>query len=198
MGSFTNYNRRSLRLKEYDYSLAGVYFITACTQNRECLFGEIKNGEMISNDAWPMVRSVWDKLPNHFPTTEPDECVVMPNHFHGVIFLVGAPLVGAQIEKDEKRVGTRPTPTLGDVIGAFKSITTNEYIHGINKKGWTPFRNRLWQRNYYEHIIRNEKALNKIREYISANPLQWEFDLENPLVEPNSNRSGKVQAIEND
>ncbi len=148
---------------------------------------------------------------------EPDECVVMPNHIHGIIFLVGAPLVGAQPlvgaplvgarphvgarwgeEKDERRVGTRPTPTLGDVIGAFKSITTNEYIHGIKEKGWPPFSNRLWQRNFYEHIIRNEQALNKIREYIAANPLQLEFDLENPLVERDSERRGKGRPAESD
>jgi len=198
MENIPNQRRRSIRLKDYDYSSVGAYFITACTQNRQCLFGEIKNGETISNEAGRMVQSVWDKLPNRFPTTEPDECVVMPNHIHGIIVLVGAPLVGAQIEKDEKRVGTRPTPTLGDVIGAFKSITTNEYILGVNGKGWPPFSNRLWQRNYYENIIRNEQALNKIREYIAANPLQWEFDLENPLVEPNTVRHSKGWSMEND
>lgn len=211
MEIFPNHHRRSIRLKDYDYSLAGAYFITICTQNRECLFGDIKNGETISNEAGRMVQSAWDKLPNRFPT-EPDECVVMPNHIHGIIVLVGAPLVGARqgdeknelrvgaplvgAQIDEKQVGTRPTLTLGDVIGAFKSITTNEYIHGIKEKGWPPFSNRLWQRNYYEHIIRNEQALNKIREYIAANSLQWEFDLENQLVEHDTDRKGTGRLAE--
>src|SRR6056297_3244370 len=84
------HHRRSIRLKEYDYSRAGAYFVTICTQNRECLFGGIVNGEMVSNDAGRMVQTVWDEIPLHYPGIEIDAFVVMPNHIHGIVVIVGA------------------------------------------------------------------------------------------------------------
>jgi len=115
----------------------------------------------------------------------------MPNHFHGIITLnfkiVGATLVVAQ-ETTNDRAGTRPAPTrettIGDIVGAFKSITTEQYINGINTKNWKPFKGKLWQRNYYEHVIRNEDELNEIRQYIIDNPAKWDMDEENPNVQP--------------
>jgi putative transposase len=179
------HRRRSIRLKGYDYSQAGVYFVTICTKDRECLFGDIVDREMRSNDVGQMVHRTWNDLPIRNPGIETDEFVVMPNHVHGIIVIVGAPLVGAHssgmvIDNAKTRAGTRPAPTLGDVVGAFKSITTHQYTDGVRQKNWPPFYGKLWQRNYYEHIIRSEQSLQEIREYIINNPLKWEFDRNNP------------------
>ena len=179
-----NYHRQSIRLKGYDYTQAGVYFFTVCTPNRECLFGNVVDGKMVLNDAGMMVQSLWDDMPTRFPHIETDYYVIMPNHIHGIISIVGAPLVGAHSNVDTfvNRAGTRPAPTvsLGDTIGVFKSMTTNEYIRGVKQNKWRPFNGKLWQRNYWEHIIRSENDLNRTREYIIYNPMQWALDEENP------------------
>jgi putative transposase len=179
------HRRRSIRLKDYDYSQSGLYFITICSQDRRCLFGEIADGVMILNDAGQMIREQWSILPNRFNSIELHEFIVMPNHFHGIVELVseqtvGAPLVGALVERHQmgQPQGIAPTapeinPTIGDVIGAFKSLTTNEYIAGVKQKNWSPFNKKLWQRNYYEHIIRSEQSYLEIAEYIQNNPLKW-------------------------
>ncbi|MCI0595059.1 MAG: hypothetical protein L0Z48_00785 [candidate division Zixibacteria bacterium] len=185
------HHRRSIRLKEYDYAQAGAYFVTVCTQGREDFFGEIKNGEMVLNGAGKMVQTAWDALPERFPEIELDEFMVMPNHVHGIIVMGGAPLVstvggapGEDRTDAKNRAGTRPAPTLGEIVGVFKSITTLEYVRAIKRCHWPPFPGRLWQRNYFEHIIRNEKTLAKIREYIVNNPQRWRFDRENPAGRP--------------
>ncbi|MCY4653976.1 MAG: transposase [Dehalococcoidia bacterium] len=187
--------RKPIRLKGYDYSRVGAYFITIVAQGRMCLFGDVVDGEMRLNDAGMMVRRVWDGMPDRFPHIEMDEFVVMPNHGHGVIVIqqspgensahppVGASLVGAQSPTNihsDTRATTRVAPTLGDVVGAFKSLTTLEYGRGVRETGWPSFDKRLWQRNYYEHIIRNDKEWNMVREYINDNPARWETDSENP------------------
>ncbi|MCI0406633.1 MAG: transposase [candidate division Zixibacteria bacterium] len=154
------------------------------------------------NPAGQMVQTVWEELPRRFPDIELDEFIIMPNHVHGIIVIVGAPLVGARgsgADGDKNRAGTRPAPTnarqqnttaatpkplLGEIVGAFKSITTHEYVNGITQDNWPPFPGRLWQRNYYEHIIRDEDSLNKIREYIIQNPLRWGYDPENTIGKP--------------
>jgi REP-associated tyrosine transposase len=187
------HHRRSIRLKGYDYALPGAYFVTICVQGHLFLFGDIVNGEMRWNDAGLLVQSAWQRLPQRFPALELDVSIVMPNHFHGIVF-VGAPLVGALDERAAAYVADRadpargraptrgaPTrPALGEIVGAFKSITTNEYLRGIREHDWPPLRERLWQRNYYEHVIRDEYSLNRIREYILTNPLGWALDRENP------------------
>ncbi len=295
------HKRRSIRLKGHDYSQAGLYFITICLQNRECLFGNIDNGEMTLNDAGKMIETEWMNLKYRFPHIELHEYVVMPNHFHGIVEIVGATLVVAQNEtenpvgatlvvandgdtenekgqpqgiaptnktngiaetvgatlvvandgdtKNEKgqpqgiaptnktngiaeTVGTTlvvahdgdtenekgqpqgiaPTnktngiaetvgatlvvaqndddivekgqpqgiattnKTIGDMMDAFKSITTVEYIRGVKNLGWQPFNGKLWQRNYYEHIIRNQQSYETIANYIINNPAQWQED----------------------
>lgn len=172
-------HRRSLRLQGFDYSKEDAYFVTVCTQNRECLFGDVVDGAMHLNDAGRLVQAVWDGLSQRFPTIELDAFVVMPNHIHGII-TVGAPLVGAQEGIPDDRATTRVAPTVGSIVGAFKSITTNEYIRGVTTGFWPPFLGRLWQRNYYEHVIRSEESLNRIQEYIATNPFRWELDRENP------------------
>jgi len=181
------HHRRSVRLKGYDYSQAGAYFVTIVTQGRECLFGEIIDGVLRLNEAGQMVEAAWTALPQRFPGIECDAHVVMPNHMHGVIG-VGATLVVAPNTvltthpvAAPNRAGTSPAPTLGDMVGSFKSITTDAYIQGVHHRGWLPFDQRVWQRNYYEHIIRSEIELNAIRQYVIDNPTYWGQDRDNPI-----------------
>jgi REP element-mobilizing transposase RayT len=187
--------RRSLRLKGYDYSGINAYFITICTQNRECLFGDAAKVKIRLNDAGVMVFGWWNELNRKFPAIETDSAIVMPNHFRGIINNVGATLCGRpdDINRYDNRGGYnadsdnghphRGAPTLGDIVGWFKTMTTNEYIRGVKQYKWRPFPGKLWQRNYYEHIIKNEKEINAIREYILRNPYKWDVDTENPDTE---------------
>ncbi len=207
-----HHNRRSIRLKGYDYSKAGLYFITICTQNREYFFGEIVGAtvgatlvvaRMKLNDAGKMIETEWLKLSARFTNIKLHEYVVMPNHFHGIIQIVGktvgativfapdntprnphvgAPLVGAQNNDERARVAptnapTAPTDkTIGDIMDAYKSITTVEYIGGVKNWEWQRFNGKLWQRDYYEHIIRNQQSYQTISEYIINNPAKWKDD----------------------
>ena len=292
------HDRRSQRLRGYDYAQSGAYFVTMVSQGRECLFGEVVDEEMRLNAQGEMARKMWEALPNRFPSIEMDEFVVMPNHIHAILVIshpVGAPLVGAPrppttdtptdratnpatdrandvpidgttdppIARATTRVApttaaenaaasttdqpvgaplvgaprtpttneatdrandtptdgandtptdgandvpidgitnpptTRATtrvaptttatgdaaaPTLGEVVGAYKSLTTVEYARGVRSRGWQPFQGQLWQRNYYDHVVRDYKSLDSIRQYIRDNPAQWAFDSENPLA----------------
>lgn len=169
------HHRRSIRLGDYDYSQPGAYYVTIDVQDRQCLFGNIVNNEMMLNEAGKMIDEQWNALPERFPNIELDVYVIMPNHFHGIIVIVGASLVDAH-----PAVAQIPNPTLGDIVGAFKSIATNEYIKGVTTNSWPRFHKRLWQRNYYEHGIRDEVDLNRIRDYIQSNPANWDEDEENP------------------
>jgi len=175
------HNRRSIRLPEYDYSQAGAYFITICTHNRTCLFGEIIDGGMQLDQAGKMISQWWLELANKFPHVQIDESIIMPNHVHGIILITEPP----SIPVGAARCGRpgrphRGAPTIGDIIRWFKTMTTNEYIRKVKKNGWQPYRDRFWQRNYYEHIIRNENDLRDTREYIFNNPQQWHIDRDNP------------------
>ena len=175
------HNRRSIRLRGYDYSQAGAYFVTVCAHDRMCLFGEIMDGKMHLNDAGRMVEKWWLALNRKFSTMETDEYIVMPNHFHGIVVIVGADLCVCPVPVGAHAgVGAHTGAPLPAIIQWFKTMTTNEYIRGVKTSGWLPFTGKLWQRNYYEHIIRNEESLNHIREYIANNPMQWELDRENP------------------
>jgi REP element-mobilizing transposase RayT len=180
------YHRHSIRLREYDYSQTGAYFVTVCTKDRESLFGEIVNGEMKLNDVGRMVESIWNELPHPYKGVETDEFVVMPNHFHGIIILVGAgPCACPVNEKSSYDTGGQPrgvAPTLSlpDIVHRFKSLTTTRYKKGVAQFDWPLFPGKLWQRNYYEHVIRNEEELLQIREYIITNPIKWVLDEENP------------------
>ncbi|MCG2820986.1 MAG: hypothetical protein L6371_03765 [Candidatus Atribacteria bacterium] len=182
------YNRRSIRLQRYDYSLPGAYFITICIHKQKMLL-KIKDVQM-------MIQSVWSSLPDRFFSLKLDEFVIMPNHIHAIlcINIVGADLVSALNKADlvSARNKTKPisTPTISRIVQAFKSITTYKYISGVEENNWPLFDNRLWQRNYHDHIIRSEKSLNYIREYIVNNPIRWEFDKENP--------QGKIDKKEED
>jgi REP element-mobilizing transposase RayT len=169
------HHRRSIRLRGYDYSQAGAYFVTICIQNRECLFGEIVDGEMRLNDVGRMVLSVWAELPRHYEGVDIDGFVAMPNHIHGIIVLVGGDVVvGA---------GFKPAPTikrhgLPEVVRAFKTFSSRH----INQSRGTPGR-PVWQRNYYGQAIRSEEEMTGIRRYIEENPLMWQMDRENPAAQ---------------
>ncbi len=160
--------RRSIRLKGYDYSQSGGYFVTICTRNRECLFGEIVDGNIRLNDLGRGVAKCWQWLAEQYPYIQLDEWLVMPNHFHGILLIM-----------NERRGGSRTAPTkqkpLGRLIGAFKTVSTKQ----INEYRDTPHA-PVWQRNYYEHVIRNEIDLEEIREYIKNNPIKWLEDKNHP------------------
>ena len=179
--------RRSIRLKGYDYSRTGAYFVTTVTQNRLCLFGDVVGDEMHLNEAGIMAQKMWETLPHRFPGIDLDAFVIMPNHIHGIIAInepVGASLASTQANSmaTGERATTRVAPTLGDVMGAYKSLTTIEYARGVTTWGWQSFDRRLWQRNYYERVIRDGRELDRAREYIANNPMQWALDSENPDV----------------
>ena len=154
------HHRRSIRLKGYDYSSQGAYFVTLCAQNREHFFGHIDDGTLCLNDAGQMVERWYDEVGRKFPVVECGEMVVMPNHFHCIWHIT-------------KQDADTNIPT---VVQWFKTMTTNAYIHGVKELGWPPFDKRLWQRNYFERIIRNEQAYENIRNYIQTNPERWDSD----------------------
>jgi REP element-mobilizing transposase RayT len=176
----SKHHRRSIRLHGYDYAQAGAYFVTIVTRDRACLLGEVVNGEMRLNDGGRMIEQWWFELNRKFSTVETDEFVIMPNHFHGIVVLGGVP-VGADLRVGPNSEGAHVGAPLPTIIQWFKTMTTNTYMRRVKTQGWPWFHGQLWQRNYYEHIVRSESELNRIREYISNNPLQWEMDRENPL-----------------
>lgn len=198
------YRRKSIRLKGYDYSQSGMYYITIATQNWLRLFGHVKNGNMVLNDAGAMVESVWCDIPKYYPGFDVDEYVVMPNHFHGIIVIneegdcadagdhpnepvgvgpsanpdqwVGSG-IGATGDRPNEHAGIRPDEqegdaqtedqistklSLSDEVGRFKSMVMTHYSSGVKEKGWSPFYKKLWRRNYYDHVIRNEKDYERI------------------------------------
>ena len=250
------HHRRSIRLKGYDYSQAGLYFITICCQDRTCMYGEITNGQVKLNDAGKMIEKWYYELENKFPDVKCHAMIVMPNHFHCILENVGA--IGADLRVSPYRTPTESPPNTGlppndesspnaglppndesppnaglppngesppntclppngesrpntesppngdrdehacdrdehacdrdehacdrdehvgsplsHVVQWFKTMTTNEYIRGVKNSNWQPFRGKLWQRNYYEHIIRNDQSYHRIAKYIIDNPAKW-------------------------
>jgi len=163
------HHRRSIRLQGYDYSSPGAYFVTMCTHNRECLFGEIANGKMRLNELGKIASQCWLAIPDHFPHARLGAFVIMPNHVHGIIWIVDN-IVGAKnfspLQSQQPR-GT--SKTIGSIIRGFKIGVTKWARQHIDV-------HTVWQRNYYEHIIRNETELNNIRQYIINNPIIWQSD----------------------
>jgi REP element-mobilizing transposase RayT len=169
------HHRRSIRLRGYDYSQPGKYSVTICTQNKEHLFGQIVEGEMHRNELGEYVALSWKWLARQYPYLDLDEWIVMPNHVHGIIVITarrgGSRTAPTSSFADPERTAPTKRKTLGSLVGAFKTVSTDRF----NEMRGTPGA-QLWQRDFYDHIIRNEDELNKIREYIRTNPLQWASD----------------------
>ena len=174
------HHRRSIRLQGYDYATPGAYFVTICVEGRECLFGDIDDGALRENDAGVMVATWWSDVSKRFPSATCDAFVVMPNHVHGIIMLSEAEGVHPG---GGHSGGGHVGPPLHRIIQWFKTMTTNDYLRRIRSDGWAALEKRLWQRNYYEHVIRDDEELARIREYINANPASWDDDDENPIRE---------------
>lgn len=163
--------RRSIRLPGYDYSQPGAYFITICTHRRALLFGRIKETEILLHRAGAIVAKCWQEIPQHFPSVSLDQWIVMPNHLHGILVISDEPTgVGARHASPLPQVAAIST-----VIGSFKSAAA-KHVNAARRTPGAP----VWQRNYYEHVVRNERALDRIRNYIAANPFEWSEDPENP------------------
>jgi len=177
------HHRRSIRLPGYDYTQPGAYFITIVTHQRMPLFGDIVDGEMRLNDAGRVVEGCWLDIPSHFPHVALDAFVIMPNHVHGILWIVETPPTGTTGAVGAKNfsplpanAATRPhgtSKTIGSVVRGFKIGVTKWF-----RQHTTIY--TVWQRNYYEHIIRTDDALARIRDYIQSNPQRWADDQENP------------------
>ena len=171
-----NKHRRSIRLKEYDYGQAGAYFVTLCTHHRECLFGEVVEGNVVLNEMGEIVEKEWRISANLRREIELDEFVVMPNHIHGIIAIRDHHPVGATGRSPlHSKHRTLSPKSLGSFVAGFKSSVTKR----INQLHGTPG-HPVWQRNYYEHVVRNEIDLQEIREYIENNPVKWLEDENHP------------------
>lgn len=190
------HHRRSLRLPSWDYRWAGAYFVTLTTHEREMLFGEIVDGELMPSKYGEIAMRCWQEIPAHFPHVELDEWVLMPDHLHGIIVIVdeleptdsrgeALPCGGEAMLRPDRRI--RPHPprgckpgSLGAIVGSFKSVVTRR-VNELRDGPGAP----VWQRNYYEHIIRNARELRAIRRYIQGNPYRWKEDQENLVCTQN-------------
>ncbi|KAA6345134.1 hypothetical protein EZS27_007283 [termite gut metagenome] len=192
------HHRRSIRLKGYDYSQAGLYFVTMCCQDKICRFGKIEKGEMILNESGQIAYDEWVMLPERYSHVTLDVFQIMPNHIHGIIALNVTVVVGATLAVAQNAVapnngmniadggatanGTmtanRATasvaPTIGNMVGVYKSLVMNKCLEIYKSKN--ECMGKLWQRNYYEHIIRNEQSYQNISNYIINNPANWKDD----------------------
>ena len=161
------YKRHSIRIKGYDYSKEGLYFITVCTQNRKEILSSVGAGPVSAQKikltyTGKIIEDVYINLEKEFRNVKLHNYIIMPNHIHGIIEI--------------KMADTGPAPTIGDIICSFKTRTTGYIIKEIKKGKIEAFEKRLWQRNYYEHVIRNEKEYWQIYKYIENNPLNWNKD----------------------
>ena len=168
------HHRRSIRLKGYDYSQAGLYYVTICCQDKIYRFGKIDEGKMILNENGQIVQTVWDELPQHYNHVELGEFVIMPNHIHGIIIInanVGAGLKPAP-------TGTTTNHGLPEIVRALKTFSARKINAnvGAGLKPAPTHGEKIWQRNYWEHIIRNEKSHQRIANYIINNPMNWNKD----------------------
>ena len=193
--------RRALRLPGYDYAQAGDYFVTICTRGRICVLGDVLDGEVRLSEWGVMVNSVWSELPRHYAHVRLDAWVVMPNHVHGIVLLkpdddmagagfkpapTGAGVLPSRVSDGSRYRGAdgsilKPAPTglrrhgIPEVVRAFKTFSARR-INAARGAVGTSF----WQRNYYEHVIRDEESLDRIRQYVVDNPARWDEDPENP------------------
>jgi putative transposase len=171
-------NRKSNRLKNYDYSQNGMYFVTICTKNREKLFGEVVNGEMMLNYVGKITEQCWLKISIHFPYISLDKFVIMPNHIHGILEIVNndSDVGNAHVRSKNN---DRTKMSLSKVIQGFKSSVTRKILYPEQERIYAFPTKFSWQKSFHDRIIRNETELNKIREYIHKNPANWEQDRNN-------------------
>jgi putative transposase len=167
--------RRSIRLPDFDYSQPGAYFITMVTRQRECLFGEIQEAEMRLSTAGQIVWDVWNSLPARYPSIGLGTAIVMPNHFHGILNIHPMPVPVGAIHESPLPERERRRMTIPLVVGYFKMNSAKRINQILGSEG-VP----VWQRNYYEHIIRNETEYSRIHLYIEFNPANWGMDDEHP------------------
>ncbi len=172
-------NRRSIRLQGYDYSQAGAYYVTICTQDRACLFGQVKGGEMVLNEVGKIVEEEWLNTEKIRGNVQLDEFVIMPNHLHGIIIIndrrgvLNMPILNTPISNMFKGECHSPlrgaSKNFGAIIRGYKSAVTKWFRQNTNIYN-------VWQRNYYEHIIRNGNDYDRIVKYIHDNPMNWGQD----------------------
>jgi REP element-mobilizing transposase RayT len=169
--------RKTIRLQNYDYSQPGAYFVTIVTHARKCLFGEVRDGDMVLSDAGSMVCQVCSEMGDCIDGLSLGIYQVMPNHFHAIFML------GMDDDWQEDKLSNPWSPdsklTLSAAVNRFKSLTTYRYIQGVNTQGWPKFDSHLWQRSFYDHVIRDENDFEAISDYIYANPASWAEDEEN-------------------
>ena len=228
-----HHHRRSIRLRTFDYRTPGLYAVTICTEHRAQLFGQIADGAMMLSPSGEMALHTWNEIPDAYPGVDIDAFVVMPNHIHGIVYLMpadqdvyprttlpidtntvgapprgrplppqnppisetraheqsatnmvsnpgigaghpGRPRRGAPTEScDDVRPAGERRLSLFDVVERYKSLTTKRYGDGVRNDGWTSYPGKLWQRGYYERVVRDERELDKFRRYIEANPVRW-------------------------
>ena len=156
------FQRKSPRLRDYNYSEEGAYFVTICTQNRLHLFGDILNDEMVRNALGNIVHDWWLKVEQKYDDITLDDFVVMPNHLHGIVVI--------------NRYEASDHTSLSRVMQWFKTMTSNTYIRGANAGQWSWAGSTLWQRSFHDHIIRDERGLNALRQYVLSNPALWDKD----------------------
>jgi REP element-mobilizing transposase RayT len=166
--------RQSIRLKEYNYSQPGEYFVTICTYEKKCVFGKIIEEKIILSPLGEIAKKCWEEIPEHFPNVRLDEYMIMPNHVHGIIVITKRRDLINQIPTEINfPLMKNPKMTLGKIIRNYKARST-KYIHD---SGYVDFQ---WQSLFYDRIVRGDKELNNIRNYITDNPLKWYLDEENP------------------
>ena len=148
-------SRQPQRLPAYDYSSSGIYFVTLCIRDRLRLLGHVDAGEMHRSPAGDRIANLWEEIPERYPGVTLDTLMVMPDHLHALLALPGEGV------------------SLSDIVHHLKARTTAQYALGVRQQGWPPFPGTLWQRGFYDRVIRDEEELNRVREYILQNPLRW-------------------------
>ena len=172
------HQRKYMRLRGWDYSSPGCYFVTICVKNKECFLSDVVNGKIVPNEFGKIVESRWEWLRNQYRYLELDAFVTMPNHVHGLVRIIpNSAVTGRDLSLPTI---VEKIKSLSDIIGAFKTTSSKE----IHLAG---FPNFYWQRSFYEKIIRSEVEASKIRQYISNNPANWDCDDENPGNKLNQN-----------
>jgi len=169
------HHRQAIRLKNYDYSQSGAYFITICTKQKQCIFGDIKNGQMRFNALGAIADKYWQEIPQHFPNIALDVYTIMPNHLHEILWIIESSENGNK----NRKFGDIVVGSISSVVRSYKAIVSKKINQICHKKGLSV----VWQSRYHEKIIRDEKVLVNIRSYIMNNPLNWDMDEENPQID---------------